>query len=266
MRAARLGLDARLLPPLRAVTDIAGEITDDAARLTGLRAGTPVITGTGDTFPTIVGCGAIGPGDAMISFGTTGLLTLTTRPLVEAAAGPHFQDASEGGAVEWAANVLACGRLLTWYREGFGAAVAGCEGGPDGLPDFACLDRAAAAIPAGSEGLVALPHLMGRRTPDPDPRAWRAVRSHAGPHGGARLSGVARIVRLCRASRLRPDSPRARRVIATAGGAASPLWRQIVADILAAPVEYYRQRGRRIGDRVPRRLCNRRGGSVRCDP
>ena len=102
---ARLGLDAGLLPPLRAVTDVAGKITDDAARLTGLRAGTPVITGTGDTFPTIVGCGAVGPGDAMISFGTTGLLTLTTRPLVDAAAGPHFQDASAGGAVEWAANV-----------------------------------------------------------------------------------------------------------------------------------------------------------------
>ena len=78
---AALGLDARLLPPLRAATDVVGGVTPDAARATGLRPGTPVIAGTGDTFPTIVGCGAVTPGDAMISFGTTGLLTLTTRPL-----------------------------------------------------------------------------------------------------------------------------------------------------------------------------------------
>jgi sugar (pentulose or hexulose) kinase len=73
-----------------------------------------VIAGTGDTFPTIVGCGAVRPGDAMISFGTTGLLTLTPRPLETAAAGPHFGAEAEGGAVTWAANVLTCGRLLMW--------------------------------------------------------------------------------------------------------------------------------------------------------
>ncbi len=245
---ARLGLDARLLPPLSAVTDIAGEITGDAARLTGLRAGTPVITGTGDTFPTIVGCGAVAPGDAMIAFGTTGLLTLTTRPLADAAAGPHFQDALEGGAVEWAANVLACGRLLTWFREGFGAAVAGCDAGPDGLPDFACLDRAVEAIPAGSEGLVALPHLMGRRTPNPDPQArgvlFGLTPGHTSAHVyRALLESFGYAVR----RGYEPIQPRTRRVIATAGGAASSLWRQIVADILATPIEYYPGSGGALG-------------------
>ena len=101
---------------------------------TGLRPGTPVIAGTGDTFPTIVGCGAIDAGDAMISFGTTGLLTLTTRPLETAAAGPHFRGAAEGGAVEWAANVLACGRLLAWYREASGLLLSGRAHPPRDLP------------------------------------------------------------------------------------------------------------------------------------
>ena len=107
---AALGLDVGLLPPLRAATDVVGGVTPHAAQVTGLWPGTPVIAGTGDTFPTIVGCGAVAPGDAMISFGTTGLLTLTTRPLEMAAAGPHFDSEAEGGAVAWAANVLACGR------------------------------------------------------------------------------------------------------------------------------------------------------------
>ena len=169
---AALGLDAGLLPPLRAATDVVGGVTPAAAQATGLRPGTPVIAGTGDTFPTIVGCGAVTPGDAMISFGTTGLLTLTTRPLETAAAGPHFEAEAEGGAVAWAANVLACGRLLAWYREAFGIAVVGAGLAPaSGTPDFVLLDRCAAAIPAGCDGLVALPHLMGRRTPTPDPHA-----------------------------------------------------------------------------------------------
>ena len=78
---AALGLDVGLLPPLAAATDVVGGVTLAAAQATGLRPGTPVIAGTGDTFPTIVGCGAVTPGDAMISFGTTGLFTLTTGPL-----------------------------------------------------------------------------------------------------------------------------------------------------------------------------------------
>ena len=162
---ASLALAAELLPPLAAATDVVGGVTLAAAQATGLRSGTPVIAGTGDTFPTIVGCGAVTPGDAMISFGTTGLLTLTTGPLEAAATGPHFEAEDEGGAVAWAANVLACGRLLAWYREAFGASVVGAGLAPaSGTPDFAYLDRCAATIPAGSDGLVALPHLMGRRT------------------------------------------------------------------------------------------------------
>ena len=238
---AALGLDAGLLPPLRAATDVVGGVTPAAAQATGLRPGTPVIAGTGDTFPTIVGCGAVAPGDAMISFGTTGLLTLTTRPLETAAAGPHFEAEAEGGAVAWAANVLACGRLLAWYREAFGIAVVGAGLAPaSGTPDFALLDRCAAAIPAGCDGLVALPHLMGRRTPTPDPHArgvlFGLTPAHTAAHVyRALLESFGYAVR----QGFDPIRPRVRRVIATAGGAASPLWRQIMADILDAPIEYH---------------------------
>ena len=97
---AAVGLAARLLPALHAVTTTVGRVTEEAAAITGLRPGTPVIAGTGDTFPTLVGCGAVDVGDAMISLGTTGLLTLTTRPLATAAAGPHFEGADgDRGAV-----------------------------------------------------------------------------------------------------------------------------------------------------------------------
>jgi len=246
---AALGLDVGLLPPPRAATDVVGGVTLDAAQATGLRPGTPVIAGTGDTFPTIVGCGAVTPGDAMISFGTTGLLTLTTRPLEMAAAGPHFEAEAEGGAVAWAANVLACGRLLAWYREAFGIAVVGAGlASASGTPDFDLLDRCAAAIPAGSEGLIALPHLMGRRTPAPDPHArgvfFGLTPAHTAAHVyRALLESFGFAVR----QGFDPIRPRVRRVIATAGGAASPLWRQIMADILDAPIEHHPQASGALG-------------------
>ena len=252
---AALGLDARLLPPLHAATDVVGGVTPATARATGLRPGTPVIAGTGDTFPTIVGCGAVTPGDAMISFGTTGLLTLTTRPLETAAAGPHFEADAEGGAVAWAANVLACGRLLAWYREAFGIAVVGAGLAPaSGTPDFVLLDRCAAATPAGCDGLVALPHLMGRRTPTADPHArgvlFGLTPAHTAAHVyRALMESFGYAVR----QGFDPIRPRTRRVIATAGGAASPLWRQIMADILDTPIEYHSGRAARWASRfLPR--------------
>jgi xylulokinase len=159
-----MGLDAFLLPALQTVTEVVGGVTDVAAGATGLRAGTPVIAGTGDTFPTLVGCGAVDAGDAMISLGTTGLLTLTTHRLESAAASPHLvaafaddtRSTEEEGAVPWSANVLARGQLLAWLREMLGPVVRLPEG--DKI-DYGSLDRAAVAVPAGCERpLPILPH------------------------------------------------------------------------------------------------------------
>ena len=246
---AAMGLGARLLPPVHAVTEVVGSVTDLAAAATGLRAGTPVIAGTGDTFPTLVGCGAVAAGDAMISLGTTGLLTLTTHRLQSAAAGPHFAAASaddtrsagEEGAVLWAANVLACGQVLAWFREELAPGVH-LPSGPSlvRLPDFPALDRAAAAISPGSHGLIALPHLMGRRTPTPDPAARGAFVGLTPSHTAADIyRSLLESVGYALRQGFDPIRSRVRRVIATAGGAASPLWRQILADILETSIEYH---------------------------
>jgi xylulokinase len=180
----------------------------------------------------------------MISFGTTGLLTLTVRPLVEAARGPHFTDAA-GGAVLWAANVLACGKLLAWYREEFGPAVFR---GAAGVPDFASLDAAAATVPPGAGGLVVLPHLMGRRAPVPEPHARAVIFGLSPEHGPAHvyralLESFAYAVR----QGLDPVRGQVRRAVLTAGGAVSPLWRQIMADMLEMPLEYHPQSAGSLG-------------------
>ncbi len=118
----QLGIPARIWPRPSPATGVVGRVTAEAARATGLPENIPVIAGSGDTFPTIVGCGAVELGDAMLAFGTTGLLTITNRPLAESATGPHFDVNAAGGAVTWGANVLSAGRLVRWFSDQFSSA------------------------------------------------------------------------------------------------------------------------------------------------
>lgn len=235
----RLGLPPQILPPLFPATGEVGAVTQEAARATGLAVGIPVIAGSGDTFPTMVGCGAIEPGDAMISFGTTGLLTVTDRLLVESAEGPHFRAGTRGGVVTWGANVLSAGRLVRWYRDQFGSAEMNVATRTRGN-EYAQLDAGAAQVPPGSEGLIVLPHLLGRRTPAPDATLRGAILGLSPSHTAAH---VFRAILESFPYNLRqgfdPLRQRIKRSVATAGGARSPLWRQIMADVLYTPLAYH---------------------------
>ncbi|MDZ4159663.1 MAG: FGGY family carbohydrate kinase [Anaerolineaceae bacterium] len=235
----KLNLPRGLFPSPRPATDLAGWITVQAAQQTGLQAGVPVIAGSGDTFPTMIGCGVVDPGDAMVSFGTTGLMTLTRKPLVDSARGPHFDDGSGHQSVAWVANVLSAGQLVRWYCEQFAqaqAAVASRSGGSL----HALLDAEAGRCPPGAEGLIVLPHWLGRRTPTPDALIRGAVIGLTPSHTP---SHIYRAILEAFAYNLRQTYTEARpsilRLVATAGGARSQLWRQIVTNVLNAPMEYY---------------------------
>jgi xylulokinase len=233
----RVGVPLEFFPRPIPATAVAGALSQEAAGLTGLPAGTPVIAGSGDTFPTMVGCGVVDPGDAMVSYGTTGLLTLTQRPLVDSAAGPHFDDGSGRASVAWVANVLSAGRLVYWYADQFGRAglPEGCSGDL-----YQQLDAAAAALPPGAEGLIALPHWLGRRTPSPDALlrgALIGLTPHHTPVHIYRALLEAFAYNLCQS--YPAVRPQVHRLVATAGGARSRLWRQIVTDVLNTPMEYF---------------------------
>ena len=227
----RLGLDPALFPPLSAATGVVGRVSEAAAKETGLPAGIPVIAGSGDTFPTLVGSGAVDVGDAMISFGTTGLLTVTLRPLVESAAGPHFGASEADAAVLWAANVLSVGRLIRWYLDHFPPSV------PPGGNIYDVMEQAARRVPPGAEGTLVLPHWLGRRSPVPDHNLRGSIlgvlpSTTPGHIYRALMEGFAYNIR----QGFDPARARVRRVVLTAGGARSPLWRQIMADVLDHPV------------------------------
>ncbi|MCC6147045.1 MAG: hypothetical protein IT308_05705 [Anaerolineaceae bacterium] len=235
----RLDLPLPILPPLSAATGLVGTVTPEASRQTGLPAGTPVIAGTGDTFPTIVGCGVIDVGDAMVSYGTTGLLTLAQKPLALSAGGPHFDDGSGEASLLWIANILSAGRLIRWYFEQFGQMeeiVAGRM--RTSMHDL--LDAQAGYLPPGADGLIALPHWLGRRTPLPDAHMRGALLGFTPSHTPAHIyRAILEAFGYNMRQSFEAVRPLAKRMVATAGGARSRLWRQIVADILKTPLEYY---------------------------
>lgn len=235
----RLDLPLAIFPPPQPATALVGEITTQAALQTGLPRGIPVIAGSGDTFPTMIGCGVVDPGDAMVSFGTTGLMTLTRLPLVDSANGPHFDDGSGRASVAWVANVLSAGQLVRWFCEQFGQAITASASRLDGSI-YALLDAAAGPLPPGAEGLIVLPHWLGRRTPTPDALMRGAMLGFTPSHTPAHIY---RAILEAFAYNLRQTfsavRPQVVRIVATAGGARSRLWRQIVTDILDATMEYY---------------------------
>lgn len=233
----RLDLPRELWPDLLPATATAGEISAESAALTGLLAGTPVLAGTGDTFPSIVGCGAVEPGDAMISAGTSGLLTLTQRPLLDSVMGPHFDDGAGQAAVRWAANVLSAGQLVSWYAAQLN--LAGTECAVEDAELLARMESGARAVPPGAEGLLALPHWQGRRTPTPDAALRGGLVGLTPRHGGghiyrALLESFGYNLR----QGLDPIRGEVRRLVLTGGGAKSALWREILAGILEMEIEH----------------------------
>lgn len=235
----RLQFPLSLFPPPKPATSVVGKVTEAAAKQTNLPAGIPVIAGSGDTFPTMIGCGVVDPGDAMVSFGTTGLLTQTKKPLVESAEGPHFDDGSGNASVAWIANVLSAGHLVHWYCEQFGT-VEKTAASRMGCSIHSVLDAKASRLPPGAEGLIVLPHWLGRRTPTPDPHIRGAMIGFTPSHTSVHIY---RAILESFAYNLRQTFTLASlsisRVVATAGGARSKLWRQIVTDILNRQIEYY---------------------------
>ena len=222
-----LDLDPALLPATFEGPVVTGEITAAAADATGLRAGTPVVAGGGDQAANAVGVGVVDPGTVALSLGTSGVVfAATDRPTVEPRGRVHAFCHALPERWHLMSVMLSAAGSLRWYRDALAPGTA-----------FGELVAEAERVPAGSEGLWFLPYLTGERSPHPDPNARAAfvglTVGHARPHlTRAVLEGVAYGLRdgldLMRAAGM----PTPAQVRASGGGLASPLWRQILADVL----------------------------------
>ena len=228
---AALRLDASWLPRTYEGPDVTGTVSVAAAAATGLRAGTPIVAGGGDQAAAAVGVGAVEPGVASVSLGTSGVVFATTKgPLVDRQGRLHAFCHAVPARWHVMGVMLSAAGSLRWYRDALAPGV-----------EFSELVEEAAGAPAGSDGLLFLPYLTGERTPHPDPLArggFVGLTVHHGrPHlTRAVLEGVAFGLRdsleLMRAVGLSGLD----QVRATGGGSKSALWRAILADVLGATV------------------------------
>lgn len=222
-----LGIDRSWLPRTFEGPSVTGGVSGDAAAATGLRAGTPIVAGGGDQSANAVGVGAVAAGTMALSLGTSGVVfAATEEPLHEERGIVHAFCHAVPGRWHLMSVMLSAAGSLRWLRD----AVA------RGTP-FGELVEQASAIAAGSEGLLFLPYLSGERSPHPDPLARGAfigltLRHDRRHMTRAVMEGVAYGLRdgLELITVAGTDAPKV--MLASGGGAASPLWRQILADVL----------------------------------
>ncbi len=232
-------IEPSLLPPVVPSDAVCGAITEEVATLSGIQAGTPVAGGGADNACGAVGNGVVQAGLALVSIGTSGVvLAHADTPQVDMS-GPVPRVHTFNAAVPHAWYLMGvtqgAGLSLRWVRDNIGLPERALERW-SGVDAYDLLAKEAGAAPAGSDGLIFLPYLQGERTPHLDAYArggWIGLTaSHDRRHlVRAVLEGVAFSLKDC-FSIIREQGLQLEQVRATGGGAKSPIWRQIIADIL----------------------------------
>ena len=234
-----LGLDETLLPAVFESPLVSGKVTASAAEATGLKAGTPVVGGGGDQAAGAVGNGIVKTGVVSSTTGTSGVVfAFMDHPEVD----PQLRTHTFCHAVpcKWHVMgvVLSAGGSLRWLRDTF-AAPEKKLAAQMGVDPYLLLTEEAALAQPGCEGLLFLPYLTGERTPYPDPHArgvfFGISLRHARKHFvRAVLEGVAFALKDSFDVFDRMGVPMTE-IRASGGGARSPLWRQIQADVTGRP-------------------------------
>ncbi len=228
--ADAVGVDRAFLPPCFESSEISGAITAEVAALTGLRAGTPVVGGGGDQAASAVGNGIVAPGIVSCTLGTSGVVF---AHMEEVAYDPEGRVHTFCHAVKGKWHVMGvtqgAGLSLQWFRN---QLAPGAE--------YDALMAEAALAPAGSQGLYWLPYLMGERTPHLDALARGGWIGLTAKHRRADLirsliEGVSYSQKDC-LDIVESLGVGVASVRASGGGAKSPFWRQVLADVFAKPV------------------------------
>lgn len=235
-QAALLGVtqEVSLLAPVRRAETLGGTVTAAAAEATGLRAGTPVAIGTGDTGACVIGAGCHEPGQAATVLGTTCLNGVLFDHAV-------FEPRDLGllfilPGQRWMKTMVnvAGTTVLDWCLSAL------CPDVGAGADPYVRLGALAEAAKPGAGGVAFVPYLSasGVIAPRIEPRARAGFHGLAPHHGRPELvraiyEGVAYAIRDCFADI--GGQPQSIRL--SGGGARSPFWSQMIADVANIPVE-----------------------------
>ncbi len=223
---ALAGLRPDRMPPIVDPMTVMSPLTDKAREDTGLSAGTIVIAGATDTVMEVYASGAVSLGQATVKLATAGRICAMTDHTVVDPRLVTYRHVVQGLWYPGTAT-KSCATCNRWYRDTFGG-------------NYEEMSAAAATVSRGCEGLFFHPYLQGEITPYLDDRLRASFTGAAGFHTRAHfnravLEGVAYSMKDCfevlRELKIAPAE-----AAAIGGGAKSPLWRQILADMLNIPL------------------------------
>ncbi|USS85696.1 xylulokinase [Fructilactobacillus myrtifloralis] len=227
----QFGIPMRILPPLLQSIDRVGTITPEYAEFSGLTTATQVFAGGADNACGALGAGILQPGMGLLSIGTSGvLLRYEEQPTDRYHGQLQLEDHVVPDAYYSMGVTLAAGYSLSWFHRTFCSDLM-----------FAQMLAGAATAPLGAKGLLFTPYIVGERTPhaDADIRGsfiGMDATQDRGDFTRAVLEGITFSFRDCLAI-YRAAGADLHRIVAIGGGAQSPLWLQMLADILHVPIQ-----------------------------
>ncbi len=236
---ALTGLADGIIPRKVGSHEVLGRVTAAAAKMTGLKEGTPVAGGAADLIASALGAGLTRKGDVLLKFGgSVDILIATDRVVPDAR---MFLDYHLVPGLYMPNGCMSTGGSgLNWFAKSFCGSLESTARNQD-LTIHQYLDRLAADIPAGAEGLTILPYFLGEKTPIHDSSARGVFDGLTLSHGPAHvwralLEAYAYALRH-HVEVLNDMGHATENYIASDGGSSSSLWMQIVADVLQKPVQ-----------------------------
>ena len=229
-----LQLPDYLWPPAFESASIVGSLRRSAAEALGLHVGVPVVAGCADQVAQAIGNGLFEPGTGSITIGTGGQIFV---PLMAPRVNPDLHTFCHAPTNRWyvMGTTQSAGLSLRWLRD-----LLNMSGEPTA---YETLTRFAADVPAGADGLLFLPYLVGERTILTTARVPGAfigltLQHQSGHLARAVMEGVAFAMRKILET-LAGMGISVEYLIASGGGLSSNLWRQITADVTGKPLRLY---------------------------
>jgi len=236
----KLGIDTGLLARMYESQDVTGVTSSECAKKTGLPEGIPVVGGAGDNPAAAVGTGVVVQGKAFTTIGSSAVVyAVSDYVRIDSKGRVHALCASVPGKWTVMSCTQAAGLSIQWLRNNICADMI-LEAEAAGIDSYDVMDKLAESVPIGSDRLLFLPYLMGERSPHPDPDARGVYFGLSGVHGRANLIRAARegvaFSQLECVEVFREMGVPVGDMMLTGGGAKSPVWRQMLADLYGCPV------------------------------
>ncbi|WP_415942330.1 xylulokinase [Mitsuokella multacida] len=236
----KLEIDKALLPKVYESPEVTGTISKEFSEKTGLSVDTVVVGGAGDNAAAAVGTGIVFDGRAFTTIGTSGVVFAhTSEPRIDPQGRVHTFCCAVPGCWHVMGVTQAAGLSLKWCKDQLADRYR-MKAEKEGCDVYRLINQAIADVPRGSRRLIYLPYLMGERTPHLDPDARGVLFGLSAIHTQADIlravmEGVSYSLTDC-LDVLHEMGVEIDSMMACGGGAKSPIWRQMLADMYHTPV------------------------------